>query len=45
MRLNGILPENAPDPRVEQIERLKLMPIPVMRAELKLIQVQFTTRA
>lgn len=26
----GILPEDAPDPRVEQAERLKLMPIPVM---------------
>ncbi|MBO1269005.1 hypothetical protein [Arthrobacter cavernae] len=30
MRLAGILPEDAPDPRVEQAERLKLMPIPVM---------------
>jgi hypothetical protein len=30
MRLTGILPEDAPDPRVEQAERLKLMPIPVM---------------
>jgi hypothetical protein len=26
----GILPEDAPDPRAEQAERLKLMPIPVM---------------
>lgn len=26
----GILPEGAPDPRAEQAERLKLMPIPVM---------------
>lgn len=30
MRLSGILPEDAPDPRVELAERLKLMPIPVM---------------
>lgn len=30
MRLTGILPEDAPDPRVEQAERLKLMPIPIM---------------
>lgn len=30
MRLSGILPEDAPDPRVEVAERLKLMPIPVM---------------
>ncbi|WP_427017300.1 hypothetical protein ACQCSX_01165 [Pseudarthrobacter sp. P1] len=30
MRLAGILPEDAPDPRTEQAERLKLMPIPVM---------------
>ncbi|MET3175117.1 UNVERIFIED_ORG: hypothetical protein ABIB52_002979 [Arthrobacter sp. UYCu721] len=30
MRVTGILPEDAPDPRVEQAERLKLMPIPVM---------------
>ncbi|SDL89894.1 hypothetical protein SAMN04487913_11722 [Arthrobacter sp. ok362] len=28
--MTGILPEDAPDPRVEQVERLKLMPIPVM---------------
>ena len=28
--MTGILPEDAPDPRVEQAERLKLMPIPVM---------------
>ena len=26
----GILPEDAPDPRVEQAEQLKFMPIPVM---------------
>ena len=30
MRVTGTLPEDAPDPRVEQAERLKLMPIPVM---------------
>jgi hypothetical protein len=30
MRLAGILPEDAPDPRIEQAEHLKLMPIPVM---------------
>jgi hypothetical protein len=30
MRLTGILPEDAPDPRVEQAERLKLMPIQIM---------------
>ena len=30
MRVTGILPEDAPDPRFEQAERLKLMPIPVM---------------
>jgi hypothetical protein len=30
MRVTGILPEDAPDPRVEQAEGLKLMPIPVM---------------
>lgn len=30
MRVTGILPEDAPDPRIEQAERLKLMPIPVM---------------
>jgi hypothetical protein len=30
MRVTGILPEDAPDPRVEQTERLKLMPNPVM---------------
>lgn len=30
MRVTGILPEDAPDPRAEQAERLKLMPIPVM---------------
>lgn len=28
--MTGILPEDAPDPRVEQAEGLKLMPIPVM---------------
>mgnify|MGYP005989909441 CR=1 FL=1 len=28
--MTGILPEDAPDPRVEQAKRLKLMPIPVM---------------
>lgn len=30
MRFEGILPENAPDPRIEQARLLKLMPIPVM---------------
>jgi hypothetical protein len=30
MRVSGILPWDAPDPRVEQARRLKLMPIPVM---------------
>ena len=30
MRVTEILPEDAPDPRVEQAERLKLLPIPVM---------------
>jgi hypothetical protein len=30
MRLAGILPEDAPDPRAEWVEKLKLMPIPVM---------------
>jgi hypothetical protein len=30
MKLTGILPEDAPDPRVEQAARLKLMPIPIM---------------
>ncbi|NUU32335.1 hypothetical protein HNO80_12115 [Arthrobacter sp. C9C5] len=30
MRMTGILPEDAPDPRAEQVERLKLMPILVM---------------
>ncbi len=30
MRVAGILPEDAPDPRVEQAERLRLMPIPIM---------------
>lgn len=30
MRLSGILPADAPDPRLELAERLKLMPIPVM---------------
>lgn len=29
MELAGILPEDAPDPRAEWVERLKLMPIPV----------------
>lgn len=30
MRLTGILPEDAPDPRVQQAEQLRLMPVPVM---------------
>jgi hypothetical protein len=30
MRVAGILPEDAPDPRLEQAERLKLMPVPVV---------------
>lgn len=30
MRTAGILPEDAPDPRAEGVENLKLMPIPVM---------------
>ncbi|UVJ39958.1 hypothetical protein [Arthrobacter sp. CJ23] len=30
MRMAGILPEDAPDPRVELAGRLKLLPIPVM---------------
>jgi hypothetical protein len=30
MRVAGILPEDAPDPRAEWVESLKLMPIPVM---------------
>ncbi|WP_425861497.1 hypothetical protein [Arthrobacter sp. TWP1-1] len=30
MRVAGILPEDAPDPRAEWVEKLKLMPIPVM---------------
>ncbi|RAX46951.1 hypothetical protein DQ353_19370 [Arthrobacter sp. AQ5-05] len=30
MRMDGILPEDAPDPRIEQAEQLKLMPVPVM---------------
>ncbi len=30
MRFEGILPEDAPDPRIEQARLLKLMPIPVM---------------
>lgn len=30
MRTAGILPEDAPDPRAEWVENLKLMPIPVM---------------
>ncbi|OIH84226.1 hypothetical protein BLJ79_12215 [Arthrobacter sp. UCD-GKA] len=29
MRMDGILPEDAPDPRIEQAEQLKLMPVPV----------------
>ena len=28
--MDGILPEDAPDPRIEQAEQLKLMPVPVM---------------
>lgn len=28
--MDGILPEDAPDPRIEQAEELKLMPVPVM---------------
>ncbi len=30
MRVTGILPWDAPDPRIEQAQRLKLMPIPVL---------------
>ena len=30
MRMAGILPEDAPDPRVEQAAQLKFMPVPVM---------------
>lgn len=30
MRVAGILPEDAPDPRAEWVESLKLMPIPVL---------------
>lgn len=30
MRLAGILPEDDPDPRIEQAELLKLMPVPVI---------------
>ena len=30
MRAAGILPEDAPDPRAEWVENLKLMPIPVL---------------
>lgn len=30
MRLTGVLPEDAPDPRVQQAEQLRLMPVPVM---------------
>ncbi|MFJ6418257.1 hypothetical protein [Paeniglutamicibacter sp. NPDC091659] len=30
MRFEGILPEDAPDPRIKQARLLKLMPIPVM---------------
>jgi hypothetical protein len=30
MRLGGFLPEDAPDPRLAQAERLKLMPVPIM---------------
>ena len=30
MRAAGILPEDAPDPRLAQVEQLKLMPVPVM---------------
>jgi hypothetical protein len=30
MEMSGIFPEDAPDPRVELAEQLKLMPIPVM---------------
>ncbi|MDQ0757052.1 hypothetical protein [Arthrobacter sp. B3I4] len=30
MKFAGVLPEDAPDPRVEQARRLKLMPVPVV---------------
>jgi len=30
MRFGGFLPEDAPDPRIAQAERVKLMPVPVM---------------
>ena len=30
MKLGGILPEDAPDPGMELVESLKLMPIPVV---------------
>ncbi|MBT8161767.1 MULTISPECIES: hypothetical protein [Arthrobacter] len=30
MRFEGVLPEDAPDPRIENAKRLKLMPIPIM---------------
>ncbi|WP_426996960.1 hypothetical protein [Pseudarthrobacter sp. N5] len=30
MRFEGVLPEDAPDPRIEQARRLELMPVPIV---------------
>jgi hypothetical protein len=30
MRFAGFVPEDAPDPRLAQAEKVKLMPVPVM---------------